>query len=345
MFLLFAPSALLHDLAFRRGVPWYQVAAWSVSTGLLAMAGAEMLGRAQRAFAIGILLLVLPVAIAWWTFWKFGAAPVRHYVEYFACVYMINFAYLILIGFIRNEGLTNLRQRTEIALAREVHEALVPPVRLETERLEILGSSEPATEVGGDLLDVVQADGTTAVFVADVTGHGVPAGVTMAMLKSAIRMRLRDRPPIAELLRDLNALMLDVLKPGVFATVAALRVDETGDVEFCLAGHPPLLHYRSRSHSIEAIESSAPPIGVMPGLDVSARRLRLEPGDLLVVLTDGLTEVFDEAGSDFGVERLAQAVVAVGEEALPAAHAALLARVRSYGPQTDDQTLLLLRAR
>ncbi len=345
IFLLFAPSALLHDLAFRRGTPWYQVVAWSACAGLLMVAGAEILGRTQRALATAVILLVLPPVLLWWTFWIPGLATPRVYFEYYLSVYMIYAAYVILIGFIRNEGLTNLRQRTEIALARDVHEALVPPVVLATERLEVFGSSEPATEVGGDLLDLVRPDGLTGVFVADVTGHGVPAGVTMAMLKSAIRMRLRDRPPVGELLRDLNDLMLEVHKPGVFATLAALQLNDSGQVEYCLAGHPPILHYRAGGGGIEQLDSLVPPLGVVSGVEFAPRTLSLGRGDMLVVLTDGLTEVFDGQGEEFGIERLCEAVRSVAQEPLQRAHAELLEKVRAFGPQTDDQTLLLLRWR
>jgi hypothetical protein len=344
-FLLFAPSALLHDLAFHRPVPFYQVAWWSVGAGLIAVAGAEILGRARRLIWIVALALVLPPLLLWWNFWFLGPASGRVVVEYFLSGYMLVAAYAAFIRFIRNEGITSLRQRTEIALAREVHEALVPPVSFESERIEWYGTSEPASEVGGDLIDAVRGSGRVSFYVADVTGHGVSAGVTMSMVKSAIRMRLRGAPALVALMNDLNEVLIEMRRPGVFVTLAAIHLDDDGRAECGLAGHPPLLHHRLASRSLERIEASGPPLGVVPGFEFSSRTVTLEPGDLLVALTDGLTEVFDRRGAELGLDGFAEAVRSAADRPLKEAHAFLLGVARRFGPQSDDQTLLLIRRR
>jgi hypothetical protein len=343
IFLLFAPAALLHDLAFRRPVPFYQVAWWSIGVGLVAVASAEILGRARRLVWIIAFALVLPPTLLWWNFWLWGLTKPRVLFEYLLSGYMLLGAYSVLIQFIRNEGVTNLRQRTEIALAGAVHEALVPPVSYASDSLECYGLSQPTSEVGGDLIDLVRSNGRVGFYIADVIGHGVPAGVTMSMVKSAIRIRLRDGPPLGALIRDLNDLLVELDRPGVFVTFAAVHLDDNGIAECGLAGHPPLLHYRRASGSVEAIEASGPALGIVPDCEFSTRTVTLERGDLLAAITDGLTEVFDRHDQEFGLDRFTEALRSIVDRPLIEAHAFLLEIVRRFGPQTDDQTLLLIR--
>lgn len=345
IFLLFAPAPFLHDLAFHRPIPFYRVIWWSVGVGVVAVASAEIFGRARRLMWVIATVLALPPALLWWDFWLWGPTTPRFLLEYLLIGYMLLGAYFVLVRFIRNEGATSLRQRTEIALAREVHEALVPPVSYESDSLECYGLSQPTSEVGGDLLDVVRANGQLGVYIADVTGHGVPAAVTMTMVKSAIRMRLRDGPSLATLIRDLNELFIELARPGVYVTFAAVHLDDRGTAECGLAGHPPLLLHRRGSGSIESIESSGPALGIIPGVEFATRTVTLERGDTLVAFTDGMTEVFDEHEEELGLDRFTEALRSVIGRPLTTAHASMLETVRRFGAQTDDQTLLLIRRR
>ena len=167
----------------------------------------------------------------------------------------------------------------------------------------------------------------------------------MSMVKSAIRIRLRDAPPLVTLIRDLNDLLIELARPGVFVTFAAVHLDETGIAECGLAGHPPLLLHRRASGSLERIEASGPPLGVIPGFEFTTRTVTLERGDLLTAVTDGLTEVFDRQGEELGLDGFAEALRSVADRPLMEAHASLLDTVRRFGSQTDDQTLLLMRRR
>src|SRR5262245_24230151 len=258
IFLLFAPAAFLHDLAFHRPVPFYRVAWWSIGIGLVAVASAEILGRSRRLVWLIALALVWPPTLLGWDFWLWGGMTRRVLAEYLLTGYMLLGAYFVLVRFIRNEGATSLRQRTEIALARKVHEALVPPVSFASDSLEYYGISQPTSEVGGDLIDVVRTRGRVGFYIADVTGHGVPAAVTMSMVKIPVRIRLRDGPPLGSLLRDLNDLLIELDRPGVFVTFAAVLIDDSGMAECAVAGHPPFLHHRRASGGLERIEASSP---------------------------------------------------------------------------------------
>ena len=345
VFLLSAPGALLHDLAMRGHPDWGQVAAWSIGIGLLAATSLLATNRPRSPFVlVPVAVLALTVLIAGWFFWLPRAAPGRVYLEYFLCVVMLGMGYTLLVRFISDEGVGNVRQRAEIALAQEVHEALVPPVSLATDYFEIHGDSQPATEMGGDLVDVVRAHGRIGIYVADVAGHGVPAGVTMSMIKSAIRMRLRTAPRLPDLVRDLNEVLLEVGRPGSFATFAGLELDGARRLEYSNAGHPSLLHYRAATRAVERFESDGPPLGVVTGFAYLSHTVELARGDLVAVLTDGLTEVRGATDEEFGEHRLAEALRAHAGRPLREIHAAILDAVRRFGPQRDDQTLLLVRA-
>jgi serine phosphatase RsbU (regulator of sigma subunit) len=91
---------------------------------------------------------------------------------------------------VRKQGLRYFRVQTEIELAEQIHRSLVPPIARHASNHEFYGVSAPSGEMGGDLVDVVQCGNKRIAYLADVSGHGVPSGVLMAMVKSAIRMQL-----------------------------------------------------------------------------------------------------------------------------------------------------------
>jgi phosphoserine phosphatase RsbU/P len=150
--------------------------------------------------------------------------------------------YLGFVNFIARQGLRRLRVETEIALAHEIHDTLVPRVSLRACGFDVVGASFPASEVGGDLVDAVPDAGRLTCYVADVSGHGVPAGTLMAAVKSAARMRLLRAGSGGDLLTDLNRILFAIKRPNMFATAAVLTIEESR-VHYSLAGHLPILHW------------------------------------------------------------------------------------------------------
>ena len=114
-------------------------------------------------------------------------------------------------------------------------------------------------------------------------------------------------------------------------------------VEFTLTGHPPIL--RVRGGEVTEVAESHIPLGVMPDWTFGSATLDLEPGDLLAVVTDGLFEVFDAKDRDFGLDGIKQALASSANRPLADIATHLLDRVRAFGAQLDDQTLLLIRFR
>jgi serine phosphatase RsbU (regulator of sigma subunit) len=233
--------------------------------------------------------------------------------------------------------------QTELALAQDIHATLIPPITRTTRRLELLGRSIAGAEMGGDLIDVVERDGRTDLFIADVSGHGVKAGVIMAVVKSAIRTRHRTAETLDELFRDVNAVVGELAGRGMFVTAACLRVEQDGRASFCGAGHGPVLHLRATDGRVEAVESEHLPLGVIGGEIYESKSLLLGAGDVLLFMTDGLTEVFDRAGKMFGQPPIERLLAAHGRRPLAELYDVIMSAVRAHGPQADDQTLLLAR--
>ncbi|MFH0180563.1 SpoIIE family protein phosphatase [Streptomyces cacaoi] len=256
------------------------------------------------------------------------------------------------------------RYDTEAALARGLQQALLPRRLSQHARVETAGRYLPGTEgmdVGGDWYDVVEAGDGLALVIGDVQGHGVQAAATMGQLRSAVRaFALGDRPP-EEVMGGTNHLLID-LDPGQFASCCYVRLDPaTGLARAVRAGHlPPLLrHPDGRTEVVEL------PGGVVLGVDPRAHypvtELRLEPGAILALYTDGLVE---RPGHDIddGITDLRRALAGAGgppaetDTAGPTADAPpgrsladvadrLTATARQAADRADDIALLLATRR
>ena len=268
---------------------------------------------------------------------------VRVTVDAVGSAAMITLGYACFMVFVRREGSRYLADRTEIALARTVHQILVPPISARGAVFEFHGASAPSGDVGGDLVDLVRADQDWIALVADVSGHGVAAGVVMGMFKSAARMRLRSPAGVDALLTDLNRVLFDLKAPNMFITCACVRRGHGESVEFGLAGHLPILHFKRSTRTVDELSVGHVPLGILEDAAFPSGEARLAPGDLLVLATDGLSEVVDGDGDEFGLERLKRVVIERSDGPLAHVFDAVMSAVRAHGRQLDDQTLLLVR--
>jgi sigma-B regulation protein RsbU (phosphoserine phosphatase) len=228
-------------------------------------------------------------------------------------------------------------------LAAEVHQALVPVVSRRIGGFEIYGASVPSGQVGGDLVDVIDRDHEWLAYVGDVSGHGVPAGMIMAMVKSAARMGNVQGEGISAFLADLNRVLLSVSAPNVFVTFACLTSSDHGCVRFALAGHLPVLHYRKQLQTVEERLVANLPLAIVPDARFDAAAIECETGDVLAVLTDGLTESADRKGHELGLEPLKALLLQCAGQSLEQIAGALRNRSLEQGKQLDDQTVLLVR--
>jgi hypothetical protein len=278
-------------------------------------------------------------------FAAFAGLPLERRLSFDAigALFCVVVGYACFVMFAGNEGRKWVAVDAEMRLARNIHQALVPRIARSIGSIDFHGLSVPSGHVGGDLVDVVTLpDGRWLGYVADVSGHGVSSGLLMAMVKSGMRMRSSDWPPLPALVTDLNHLICDQSAPQMFVTMACVRGAAAGGaVEFTLVGHPPIL--RVRAGVVTEVSESNIPLGIMPAWNFTSATLDIQPGDLLAVVTDGLFEVFDAEERDFGLDGIKQVLASSADRPLADIASHLLERVRAFGAQLDDQTLLLIR--
>ncbi|MFD3357598.1 SpoIIE family protein phosphatase, partial [Streptomyces fradiae] len=239
------------------------------------------------------------------------------------------------------------RYDSEAALARGLQDALLPHRLPRVAHVDTVGRYLPGTQgmdVGGDWYDVVETPRGLALVIGDVQGHGVSAAATMGQLRSAVRAFALAGSDPSEVVTGTNRLLID-LDPGQFASCCYAVLDPgTGLLKAVRAGHlPPLLrHPDGRTEVVDL------PGGVVLGVDADAAypvtEVRLPPGGILALYTDGLVE---QPGTDIdlGVERLRGALAAVGPGSLSSVADRLLDVAGRDADRPDDIALLLAARR
>lgn len=236
-----------------------------------------------------------------------------------------------------------VRTRAELELATRLHQTLVPPIAAETPLASVYGKSIASSEMGGDLVDLIVERERLDVIIADVAGHGVRAGVVMAMVKSAIRTRALHTASLGELLTDLGRVLAQMVEPGMFATAACVRLDGSGFAECALAGHLPVYHYHAATGRVTEIVNNDLPLGVDDQSVVGSQRVACESGDVFMLFTDGLQETMNLRGKHLGLAPILSELERHGKRPLPELFASIMRMVESHGKQEDDRTLVLVR--
>ncbi len=258
-----------------------------------------------------------------------------------AAIFLLVIGFVLTMEFIRREGSRFFRTHTEMRLAGEIHQALVPTIERTIGDYAFYARSVPSGMVGGDLIDLIDRNGDWLAYVADVSGHGVSSGVVMAMVKGSTHMGMQFDPEAKHLLEGLNEVLCSVKAGNMFATFGLVAYSAAEGLRYCLAGHPPML--RRRGFAVEFLDERNLPIGVFPDASFQSTRLELRTGDVVAVITDGLTEVFSQDGEELGIEAVSEVLRVSGDRPLSEIAAAIFNRASQHGPHSDDQSLLLIR--
>jgi len=219
-------------------------------------------------------------------------------------------AYSLLVHFFQVEGQRYYHVHADISLASEIHCSLVPVCRQKLDHFEIYGASVPSGEVGGDLVDFIAGpEGRWTGYVADVSGHGVQSGVLMSMFKTAVRGHLLSDCSPARLLDLIQQTLFPLKLSAMFVTSGILQGGASGRIVFASAGHPSILHYRKAANVILEYAALDSPVGVFANQHFSESTIDCEAGDVLLITTDGLTEVFNKSGVELGLEPLKSVLI------------------------------------
>jgi sigma-B regulation protein RsbU (phosphoserine phosphatase) len=231
----------------------------------------------------------------------------------------------------------------DLELAAQVQRGLLPGHRkLDQDGWHICYHYEPAGIVSGDYCDVIDAGDSGVYFmVGDVSGKGVAASMMMAQLHATFRTLISVGLSLKYMLEHASRVFAESTLPSQYATLVAGRALSNGTVEMSNAGHPsPLL---VRNGNVHEVEGSGLPLGMFANADFAVSKLYLQPGDALLLYTDGVSEAMDASGEEYGVQRVRElARVAQTAPDLVAACRDDLAAFRRNAPKADDVTLLVV---
>ena len=241
---------------------------------------------------------------------------------------------------------TELRlEREEFEEARAVGAALLPRTIPEIPGLEISTTSQPLRTLGGDYFDVLElGDGKLAICIADVIGKGVPAALLMSNVQATVRTLASDSLPPAELVARLNQSVHRNTTPGKFVTFCYCVLDPaTRQIIYTNAGHCAPILVRA-SGEVVRLDASGAVLGVFPNWLYEQATVALEPGDRLVLFTDGVTEASNSREEEFGEERLAQLMSALRDRGAYELKNRILQTVSSFtaGRAQDDATVVVV---
>jgi serine phosphatase RsbU (regulator of sigma subunit) len=252
----------------------------------------------------------------------------------------------------RRHAQENAAIERELDTARQIQRGLVPG-RYEAAGLSVTVGFEPCKWVGGDYVDVVPLpDGRVLLTVADVCGKGIQAALVGSSLHTMVRAAADVNPPLSRLVERVNRHLCEWLPEHSFVTMVAVKIDpRTGEIDCVNAGHPPILVV-SPDGKLTALQAAEnPALGIAP-VAMASQRARLDPGDVLAMYTDGLSELTNPAGEMLGVDRLGHELSTIvlesgrlGVEAIGTALAARLDAFREGELPGDDRTFLLAQRR
>ncbi|HEX2075495.1 MAG TPA: PP2C family protein-serine/threonine phosphatase [Geodermatophilus sp.] len=258
-------------------------------------------------------------------------------------------AELIVTNDAYSDVFSRLRRRKTLSLAAEMQWELLPPLTCGTERVVVTGGLEPAYDIGGDSFDYALNGGTVDLLVIDSVGHGLSAAVLASVAVSAYRHARRNLLDLPDIAAEIDTAIAGQIGASQFATAILARLDvDTGRLRWINAGHPEPLILRGPSLVRLPPCPPARPLGLQEAKPASCET-RLEPGDRLLLYTDGITEARSPDGEFFGEQRLADhvsAAVAAGEPA-PETVRRLMRRLLAHQADQlqDDASIIVLEWR
>ena len=207
---------------------------------------------------------------------------------------------------LQREMINRERLEREFQLARDIQRTFLPSELPCPRGWEVAARWQPAHQVGGDFYDVFNLPGKRlGLVIADVSDKGFPAALYMTVTRTLIRAAVLDSASPAQALRHVNKMLLLDSQNGMFITaIYAVLSQETGELVYANAGHNLPLVLRQGNPTPLWLEKGGMALGVIEEIELRDRSLRLNPGDCLVLYTDGVTEAFSPQGDMFGEERL-----------------------------------------
>ncbi len=236
----------------------------------------------------------------------------------------------------------------EVNLAREIQMSTLPDVMPDVPGYDLHGEFLPADQTGGDMFDLVMLNQRLFILLGDATGHGFGPALSATQMQAMLRVAFRCGADLSRAYQHVNNQLAEDLPDDRFLTAFMGFLEPTEHVvRYYSGGQGPLLHYHAGERRCEWLQPTHFPVGIMelddPG---EARTLRMEPGDVLALLSDGIYEYANDQGAQFGEERVAQLMAYHNHLPMANLSKQLLQSVFEFGgdeKQADDVTIVLIR--
>jgi sigma-B regulation protein RsbU (phosphoserine phosphatase) len=235
----------------------------------------------------------------------------------------------------------------QLNIAREIQQSFLPIQDPKTTDYDVAGRNVSSGQVGGDYYGFIKiVDGQTGVAIADVSGKGIPAALIMASYRASLIAEIRNNYSIRTICEKVNRLMCESIKPGNFVTAVYGVLDSVNHVlTYANCGHNLPFVLRA-SGEVVYLREGGPVMGVDPAGIYREQPVYLQVGDVVVWYTDGVTEVFDGNGVEFGLERLIEVVREHRDKESTEIEEAIYRTVRRYAGPThmfDDLTMIVIK--
>jgi sigma-B regulation protein RsbU (phosphoserine phosphatase) len=233
----------------------------------------------------------------------------------------------------------------DLELAVHIQRSLLPPSNVDAGAWKVAYHYEPFGFVGGDYCDLIKTDGGDLYFMlGDVSGKGMAASLLMSNLQAMFHALVPLGLSLDKLMERASRLFCENTLSTHFATLVCGKASETGEVEICNAGHlPPIL---IRDGECLRLDSTGLPVGMFCDEQFATNHLQLAPGDALLLYTDGVTEMQDLSGTEYGMERLLRSLkecIASRPAELIDSCVSSLSDFRGDGNKADDLTLMAIK--
>jgi serine phosphatase RsbU (regulator of sigma subunit) len=242
----------------------------------------------------------------------------------------------------------------ELDIARQIQENMLPQKAPVLKNLDISGSLKPATSIGGDIYDYLSLGRKgTYIFVADVTGHGVPAGMIANITHSTLYSFSKVYEKTDEIMKAMNSIIYAKTQKNMFATALLARWnDETRNISYCNAGHEQIVYYQAKTQQIQLIGKGGMALGMIENVDalLKEQSIALQKDDVMVFYTDGIPEAWKTEKENLGMQRfqeIVQKVMAQDRDAKGIRESILKSvnEFRNNYPQQDDITIVVMKGK
>lgn len=238
------------------------------------------------------------------------------------------------------------RSRHQLSLARSIQEGLLPRQLPQTDYFELQALTMPCRTVGGDYYDVIPLPGGRfGITVADVSGKGLPAAMLAVTLQGAFSAVAAGDPDLPQLFRRVNDFLYERTSPDMYATVFYGVLERSGEFNFVNAGHVAPMIIRAHG-AVELLGAASFPLGMFAGVSFGVESAQLEPGDQVLIFSDGVTEAQNTILDFFGEERLRAVLQTCASRPAHEVCSKVVAAVQGFvggAPQADDLTITALR--